>query len=180
MPEPYVRIRACERFELVSRGDLVHGLLWHDSGSGRRPLVLVAPAVGSAKDAPEVEALCQALVAAGLVAAAIDLPLQGERASAKLSARLARCASGLASAAVDPLLWREYLRQVACDLDATRAALTRRDIIAPGAVGCAAFEPGAAAALDWAANAPDLRAVQPLTPTADPVPVAASLREQLS
>jgi len=142
--------------------------------------VLIAPAVGTGKNAPEVEALCRTLVAAGLSAAAIDLPLQGERASAKLSARIAHCASGRALGAADQLLWREYLRQVACDLDATRAALAHGGGVRPGAVGCAAFEPGAAAALAWAANAPDLRPCPPLAATADPRTVAASLREQLS
>ena len=162
----------------MSRGDHVPGLLWH-SGTEPRPLVLVAPAVGSGKDAPEVEVLCRALVAAGLSAGAIDLPLQGERTSTKLSARLVACAAGGTLSAADRLLWQEYLRQVASDLDATRAALGRHRAILPGVLGCAAFEPGAAAARDWAKTTPGVRAYESLTSGRDALGVAAALREQL-
>jgi hypothetical protein len=181
VPEPFsFRAPAYERFEVVSRGDLVPGLLWRNPARGRCPLVLIAPAVGSAKEAPEVEALCRALLAAQVSAAAIDLPLQGERASAKLSVRLAHCASGRPLGPADQLLWHEYLRQVALDLDATRAALARGDGVRPEAVGCVAFEPGGAAALAWAARAPDLRVCRAATAAADARELAAILRGQLS
>ena len=138
----------------MSRGDHVPGRLWLGPGSRPRPLVLVAPALGAGKDASEVSALCRALAADGMAAAAIDLPLQGERASTKLSARLAACAASEARAGMDGLLWNEFLRQAALDLGATRAALARRPEIEGARVGCLAFEPGAAVAEAWAASDP--------------------------
>jgi hypothetical protein len=158
VPEPFPFAADGERFEVVSRGDHVPGRLWLGPSAKPRPLVLVAPALGAGKDAHEVGALCRALVGEGFVAAAIDLPLQGERASAKLSARLAACAAHAARSGGDALLWEEFLRQASLDLAAARAALARRRDVAQGRGACVAFEPGADAAAAWAAREPSLAA----------------------
>jgi hypothetical protein len=176
VPEPFPFEAAGERFEGVSRGDHVPGRLWLGAGAGRRPLVLVAPALGAGKDASEVAALCRALASEGLAAAAIDLPLQGERASTKLSARLAACASRAERGGRDALLWDEFVRQAALDLGAARAALARRREIEPARAACVAFEPGAAAAAAWAASEPAVGACLHAERGAQAAPLARRLR----
>lgn len=180
MPEPYSLEAAGERFEVVSRGDHVPGRLWLGPGSRPRPLVLVAPALGAGKQASEVSALCRALAADGLAAAAIDLPLQGERASTKLSARLAACAASEVRAGMDELLWDEFLRQAVLDLGVARAALARRPEIEAARVGCVAFEPGAAAAEAWAASDPTVRSYLRAERAAEPAALVARLRLALA
>ena len=171
---------ACEAFEAVSRGDFVLGLLWLGPGAGPRPLVLITPPIGSGKDATEITALGRALSQHGLAAAAIDLPLQGERASTKLSDRLTRCATQSERAASDRLLWDEFLRQGALDLAAAAAALARRPEIQLERLACVAFEPGAEASAGWASRDPRVRACLVVSPGADPDPIASLLREQLA
>jgi predicted alpha/beta-hydrolase family hydrolase len=146
VPEP-------ERFEVISRGDVVPGLLWRDAQASAPSLVLIAPALGAGKDAREVAALARACAAAGWSVAAIDLPLHGERASAKLSARLA----GPPHDEADRLLREEFVRQAALDLGAARAALGART----GAerVACVACAPSADAAESYAARAPGVDVV---------------------
>jgi predicted alpha/beta-hydrolase family hydrolase len=146
VPEP-------ERFEVISRGDVVPGLLWRDAQASAPSLVLIAPALGAGKDAREVAALARACAAAGWSVAAIDLPLHGERASAKLSARLA----GPPHDEADRLLREEFVRQAALDLGAARAALGARR----GAerVACVACAPSADAAESYAARAPGVHVV---------------------
>ena len=170
MPEPL-------RFALISRGDPVGGRLWLGAGLAR-PLVLVTPPLGSATDAPAVAALCAALAAAGLAAAALDLPLQGERASRKLSARLAASASHERSTA-DQRLWDAFLRQAALDLAAAVRELgTRREVDARR-LGCVAFEPGAEAALAWAEREPRARAVRRVAGNVATAELVAFVRERL-
>jgi pimeloyl-ACP methyl ester carboxylesterase len=172
VPEPFAHPPRSERFEVASRGDFVPGRLWH-AAAGRPPLVLIVPALGASKDAGEVEALAAAAAAAGFTAAAIDLPLQGERASPKLSARLA------ASDAAAPALWDEFLRQAALDLAAARAALLRRHALDPERVACVAFASGAAAAEGWAAREPRVRLVR-ADGKAAPAELVARLRSALA
>jgi hypothetical protein len=160
-----------ERFEVVSRGDVVPGLLWR--GAHAFALVLVVPALGAAKDAPEVAALARACAAEGWCAAALDLPLHGERASAKLSARIARPPQGEA----DRALRAEFLRQAALDLGAARAALASR--IGPGAFACVACEPSAAAGEALAAGDPHVALVT-AAPGAGAAEVVARLRRALA
>ena len=127
MPEPFASPLRSERFEVASRGDLVPGRWWRSAAvSGPCALVLIVPTLGAGKDAGEVEALAQAIATEGWAAAAIDLPLQGERSSAKLSARLAACAPQPPAEGAERLLWDEFLRQTALDLGATLDALGRR------------------------------------------------------
>ncbi len=180
MPEPYSFDAAGERFELVSRGDLVPGRLWLGASSRPRPLVLVAPPLGAGKDASDVAALCREIAAAGMAAAAIDLPLHGERASTKLSARLAACAAHEARAGMDRVLWDEFLRQAALDLGAAREALARRREVEPMRSACVAFEPGAAAAAGWAASDAAVALCLRVERGAEPAALVARLRRELA
>jgi hypothetical protein len=165
------------RFTLFSRGDRIGGRLWLGAGLAR-PLVLVTPPLGSATDAPAVAALGAALAAAGLAAAALDLPLQGERASRKLSARLAASA-GSARSVADQRLWDAFLRQAALDLAAAARELgTRREVDARR-LGCVAFEPGAEAALAWAEREPHVCAVRRVTGDVVTTELVAFVRERL-
>jgi hypothetical protein len=157
-----------ERFEVISRGDVVPGLLWRGA-SASAPLVLIAPPLGSGKDAGEVAALARACLAEGWAAAALDLPLQGERASAKLSARLAAEPGGEA----DRLLREEFVRQAALDLAAVRAALAARTGAERFAcIACAATR---AAAETFAAREPRLPVVAAAAGAA-PAALVAKLR----
>jgi hypothetical protein len=167
------------RFEFVSRGDPVAGRLWIGPSEGPRPLVLVTPGLGSSQRTPEVEALCRALVQYGLAAASIDLPLSGERASRKLSARLLDCAPRRERSAADERLWAAFVRQTACDLAAAAEMLASRGDLAAGCLGCVAFEPGAEAAAQWAARDPRVRSVQRIAAGAAADEIARRLRERL-
>ena len=179
MPEPFASPLASERFEVASRGDLVPGRLWQSAGgSGPRPLVLIVPALGASKDAREVETLARSIAAEGWVAAAIDLPLQGERASAKLSARLAACAAQPPAAGGDRLLWEEFLRQTALDLGATLEALARRRAFDAERVACVAYAQ-AAATEAWAARATGVRLVLQAECDAAPEDLVGLLRPAL-
>lgn len=176
MPGPFAYEDASERFEVLSRGDHVPGRLWLAAGGPPRPLVLLVPALGAGKDAGEVVALGRHLAGDGWAAAAIDLPLQGERASTKLSARLATCAARESRTAGDRLLWEEFLRQAALDLAAARDVLAKRREIDAARVACIAYEAAAAAAEAWASRdagvAPCLRAER----AAPPARLGAELR----
>ena len=171
---------AGETFEVVSRGDFVTGRLWLGPGAVPRPLVLITPPIGSGKDASEITMFCRALSQHGLAAAAIDLPLQGERASTKLSERLTHCATHSELAASDRLLWNEFLRQGALDMAAAAEALARRPEILVERLACVGFEPGAEAGAGWASGDPRVRAHLVVLPGADPGPIASRLREQLA
>jgi dienelactone hydrolase len=171
VPEPL-------RFALVSRGDPVSGWLWLGPAEAARPLVLVTPALGSSTDAPGVAAVCRALAAAGLAAAALDLPLQGERADRKLSARLLDCARGEKSAA-DQRLWNAFLRQAALDLAAAAQELASRTALDATQLGCVAFDPGGEAALAWAAREPRVRALRRVAGDVATAEVVSFVRERL-
>lgn len=170
---------APEAFTVSSRGDFVPGLLWLAPAAAPRPLVLIAPPLGRGRRAPEVEQVAHVLWRDGLAAASLDLPLQGDRASAKLSARLLDCAAG-SPRSVDALLWEEFLHQSALDLAAFCDALRGRPGLRAERVGCVAMEPGAAAAVAWAARDVRVRACVPLSHGADPARIARELREQLA
>lgn len=85
----------CElRFEFTSRGDRVPGRLLvpeaegeADAAAAATPLLLVAHGAGGAKDAASMDAVCLPWARRGAAVALVDLPLHGERASAKLGAR---------------------------------------------------------------------------------------------
>lgn len=138
-----------ERFEVISRGDIVPGLLWRGANASAPALVLIAPPLGGGKDAGEVAALARACAAEGWCAAAIDLPLQGERANAKWSARLA---PDPPLGEAERLLREELVRQAALDLAAARAALAARTGAERAA--CVVCAPSASAVEALASGAP--------------------------
>ena len=180
MPEPFASPIDGERFEVASRGDLVPGRLWRPGGApGARPLVLIVPALGAGKDAGEVDALGRAIAAEGWAAAAIDLPLQGERGSAKLSARLAACAAQPPVEGADRVLWEEFLRQTALDLAATLDVLGRRTAVDAARVACVAYAP-AAATEAWVAREPRVRFLQRAERGAAPADLVERLRLALA
>lgn len=113
----------CRRFEFTSRGDRVPGrLLLPGGGRGPFPLVLFQHGAGGSKEAEYMDA-AGPWVAGGAAVASIDLPLHGERSSAKLSERLL---ASILGGAADPdphgfdagsrSLWVEFTRQTLCDL----------------------------------------------------------------
>jgi hypothetical protein len=172
-PEGLAPIRAV-RFEYTSRGDRVTGrLLLPPEPNGRRPLALVGHGAGGSKDAPYLDAAVGPWVRAGAAVASIDFPLHGERASAKLSARIAKPPQGEA----DRLLREEFLRQSALDLGAARAALAAR----AGAerFACVACEPSAWAAEAFAASDAGVSVVT-AEPGAGAAEVVARLRRALA
>lgn len=180
MPEPFASVLESERFEVASRGDLVPGRLWPaGAASGPRPLVLIVPALGSGKEESEVVALARAIAGEGWAAAAIDPPLHGERASAKLSARLAACAVQPPTEGADGLLWEEFVRQTALDLGATLDALGRRHALDAARTACVAYAP-AAAADAWAAREPRVRILLRAERGAAPEDLVRRLRGRLA
>jgi dienelactone hydrolase len=161
VPEPFSFEPRGERLELVSRGDLVPVRLWSgERGASARPLVVIVADLAAGKDAREVAELAAALAAEGWLAAALDLPLQGERVSAKLSARLVACGGREPRSETDRLLWGEFLRQATLDLGAALALVRRRESVDAERVACVAYAAGAAAAEAWAAQQPRVRVLR--------------------
>jgi dienelactone hydrolase len=120
-PEAFGDAR-CRRFEFSSRGDRVPGRLLLPKGAGPHPLLLFEHGAGGSKESPYLDAAAR-WVEGGLAVATIDLPLHGERSSAKLSERLlADVRSGIAHPEADALpeasrtLWTEFARQSIADL----------------------------------------------------------------
>ena len=136
VPAAWAGLQA-HRFEIVSRGDFVPGVLYvsealrpesrsADSATGSAPLLLMAhDARGSCGS--DVLACAAPWAREGLRVAAIDLPLHGSRRSAKLSERLCEGFDRVArGAALDPetrLLMGEFARQSTSDLIRTLDAL---------------------------------------------------------
>ena len=180
MPKPFASPLRGQRFEVASRGDFVPARWWRSAvASGPCALVLIVPALGAGKDASEVEALAHAIASEGWAAAAIDLPLQGERASAKLSARLAACAARPPADGAERLLWDEFLRQTALDLGATLDALGRRQPLDAERVACVAYAP-AEAAEAWAAREPRVRILLRVERDTAPADLVGRLRPALA
>ena len=145
-----------DRFELVSRGDFVSGILHRPieiaeatqddpAGSGI-PLLLIQHALGGS-------ILDKALACAtpwakrGLAVASIDLPLHGRRASPKLSDRLIegcrRIASGEELDLDTGALVEEFARQSTSDLIRTLDALSGINGIDANRIGYLGFGLGA-------------------------------------
>jgi hypothetical protein len=146
-----------ERFSFASRGDTVEGRLWCPPALARHPLVLITPGVGASAALPTLTSLGERLQSAGVAAACFDLPLQGQRASRKLSERLEQAAKSAAPSRAEAQLYAAFAGQVAADLSAARALLCRRRDVEPERLGCLALEPGAEAAARWAERAGGVR-----------------------
>lgn len=146
-----------ERFAFTSRGDTVVGRLWLPATAAPHRLVLITPGLGQAAAEPAFTSLGEALASAGVAAACFDLPLQGKRASRKLSGLLQQAATSAEPTRAEAQLYAAFTEQVAADLAAARGALGGRSDMNAGRIGCLALEPGATAAAAWAKQAGGVR-----------------------
>lgn len=136
------------RFEVVSRGDFVPGLLYlppADSTSSSLPLLIIQHGAGGSKESEALE--CAARWAReGLAVAAIDLPLHGARHSPKLSERLLGGLDAIVhSRPIDTqtrLLVDEVARQSTSDLVRTLDALSALEEIDESRIGYLGFSLG--------------------------------------
>lgn len=123
---------AAEQIELISRGDIVNGILARGAkgreqdGHTRTALLVVAHDAGSSASASDLLPVAS-WVAAGLSVVVIDLPLHGQRASAKLSERfvasIAKLDRGEALDQNSAVLVEEFFRQATIDLVRTLDAV---------------------------------------------------------
>jgi dienelactone hydrolase len=166
----------CQSFEFSSRGDRVAGrLLTRASATGSTPLILLQPSAGTWRWAGALDAAAARWLEAGAAVASIDLPLHGERASAKLSERLMGAlraqpgATTPAPAELDPvarLLRIEFTRQAVIDLGRGFDAAAQLTSIDPQRVAFVGF--GVSASVGALFCALDPRpAVAALAPAAD-------------
>jgi len=139
-----------QRFELVSRGDFVPGVLYlpESAQSTPAPLLLLQHGTSEGMNS-EALTLAAAWVEKGLAVATIDLPLHGERSSPKLSERLISGVGQLATGSkLDPetgALVEEFARQTTSDLIRTLDALTALPEIDGEHLGFMGFGVGAVA-----------------------------------
>jgi len=102
--------------EYSSRGDRVPGRLLLPEQPGRRPLIIAGHGAGHHRSSPAMDAVCIPWARKGAAVLSIDLPLHGDRASAKLSEHLLAALAGDTPTALQEDLWREALRQAVLDL----------------------------------------------------------------
>lgn len=148
-------------FEYSSRGDRVPGrLLLPPRGAGPFPVVLLQHGAGGAKDAPYMDAVAGPWARGGVAVASVDLPLHGQRASAKLGGML-RAGLGLDPGG-GPLaagIAREFLRQAVLDLRRCVDALASFDAVDSARVAYAGLSLGAIVGASYCALDPRPRAV---------------------
>lgn len=156
------RAGARERpFEYASGGDRVPGRLrLPPEGAGPFPLVLAQHGAGGSKDAPYMDSVCAPWARSGAAVASIDFPLHGERANAKLGARLLRAAETPRERAtpIDVALWSDFVRQSARDLGRALDALAGRPEVDPARIAYAGFSLGAVLGAPFCAGEPRVRA----------------------
>lgn len=148
------------RFEYSSRGDRVPGLLLLPAeGAGPWPLVLLQHGAGGSKDADYLDAARLPWVHRGLAVASIDLPLHGERGSAKLTEILL---AGLAEPSAERDaggrgLWSDFVRQSLHDLGRALDALAPHPELDAERIAYAGFSLGAILGALFAPEEPRLR-----------------------
>jgi dienelactone hydrolase len=144
------------RFEIVSRGDFVPGILYLPpstgdasnprSGDRGAPLVLLQHGLAGSKESAYLECAAR-WVRDGFAVATIDLPLHGERSSPKLSARLFQGIENVLSDqhldAETFALVEEFARQSTSDLVRTLDALSLLESIDETKIGFVGFSLGA-------------------------------------
>jgi dienelactone hydrolase len=158
-----------ERIEFSSRGDRVSGRLWipRRSDGGLALVLLAHRAASSATDAGSV-ALAAGLADRGAVVAAIDLPLHGARADAKLGALLTRALAGDCGVAATTLR-EEFARQAIVDLERALDALTPLPELDAERIGFVGFGLGAQLGAAFCSLDLRVRAVALAFEAADPV-----------
>jgi dienelactone hydrolase len=139
-----------QRFEIVSRGDFVPGILYLPDPPGQAPAPLLLLQHGTAEGMHSAALTCAApWVKEGLAVATIDLPLHGERSSPKLSERLVSGIGQLSETSkLDPetgALVEEFARQTTSDLIRTLDALAALPEIDGDRIGFMGFGVGAVA-----------------------------------
>ena len=152
-----------QRFEFVSRGDFVPGILYLPESAQTTPAPLLLLQHGTSEGMDSLALACAApWVNEGLAIATIDLPLHGERSSPKLSERLVSGVGLLAAGSeLDPetlVLVEEFARQSTSDLIRSLDALTALPEIDGGRVAFMGFGVGAVAGSYLVANDPRPRA----------------------
>lgn len=152
-----------QRFEIVSRGDFVPGILYLPDPAGQTPAPLLLLQHGTAEGMDSAALTCAApWVEKGLAVATIDLPLHGERSSPKLSERLFSGIGQLSEATkLDPetdALVEEFARQATSDLIRTLDALAALPEIDGDRIGFMGFGVGAVAGSYLLAHDPRPRA----------------------
>jgi dienelactone hydrolase len=156
-----------QRFELVSRGDFVPGILYRNELADQNPeaaspLLLIQHATADGADADYL-ACAAPWAKKGLAVASVDLPLHGTRSSPKLSARLIDGIRQLACGReLDLESWalvEEFARQATSDLIRTLDALSTLPGIDGGRIGFMGFGLGAIAGSYLLAHDPRPRTV---------------------
>ncbi len=150
----------CQRFEFNSRGDRVPGRLILPAESGEpRPLILLQPGAGADKDAAVLE-MAVPWVRGGAAVATIDIPLHGERTSAKFSERLLKTLADIyqsRTAEINPndlALVEEFIHQATCDLTRGLDALDQHPDIDTAKCAYVGFSLGGALGAIFAARDP--------------------------
>ena len=147
----------CEELEFSSRGDRVRARLMRpQQAAAPLPAVLLAHGLGGAADDATTESIAAPWAERGAAVCAVDLPLHGARADAKLRAWLE---SGSGSG--DPLhqmLVGEFARQALSDLGRALDALLSLDDVDDERVAFAGFSLGARLGAVFCATDPRPRA----------------------
>jgi dienelactone hydrolase len=148
------------RFEFSSRGDRVSGrLLLPGAASRPAPLVLLGHGSGGSKEAAYLDAVVGPWLARGAAAAAIDFPLHGERASAKLTAPLASARGvGSVPGTFDAPLVTELAGQAVSDLCRTVATLRGHPALDADRLVYVGFSMGTVLGAPFCAAEPSVRA----------------------
>lgn len=138
-PESLADLRVV-RFEFSSRGDRIPGrLLLPREGDAPLPLILLEHGARGSKQADYMDATAGPWARRGAAVASIDLPLHGERADRKLTARLLEAVySGRA-----PELVRDFVRQGVLDLRRALDAVAELPRVDATRTAYAAFSLGA-------------------------------------
>jgi dienelactone hydrolase len=102
--------------EYSSRGDRVPARLLLPEATGRWPLILAGHGASHHRSSAAMDTVCLPWARRGAAVLTIDLPLHGERASAKLSEHLLAGLAGATPTELQRNLWREVLHQAVVDL----------------------------------------------------------------
>ncbi len=141
-----------------SRGDRVAARLWLPApGAAPAPCVLL-PRAGRRELQEPLEASARDWAQRGAAVASIDLPLFGERRSAKLSELLSQALSGRIASGESALLVAEFLSQSLADLARALDALSRAPEVDASRSAVVGFELGGTVGALWCGDEPRLRA----------------------